>query len=78
MGKIIFYLVFAGNLLLSGLLGWTLLQTNLVPHTAVLIGLGVLVLIPLLLLLLQREKKGEKKKAAPAWRGSCCCCSCPW
>ena len=62
MGKIIFYLVFAGNLLLSGFLGWTLLQTNLVPHTAVLIGLGVLVLIPLLLLLLQREKKGEKKK----------------
>ncbi len=58
---ILFYLVFALDLLMAGFLGWSMLQAHLVSLPIVLIGVGMLVLIPVLLFLLQREKKGQKK-----------------
>ena len=59
---IIFYLVFAANLLLAGFLGWSLYDTHLIPSQYVYLAAGLLILIPLLLFLLQKEKKGQKKK----------------
>ena len=59
---IIFYLVFAANLLLAGFLGWSLYDTHLIPSQYVYLAAGLLILIPLLLFLLQKEMKGQKKK----------------
>ena len=59
---IIFYLVFAANLLLAGFLGWSLYDTHLIPSQYVYLAAGLLILIPLLLFLLQKEKKGQHKK----------------
>lgn len=59
---IIFYLVFAVNLLLAGFLGWSLFDSHLIPNQFVYLAAGLLILIPLLLFLLQKEKKGQRKK----------------
>lgn len=59
---IIFYIVFAANLLLAGFLGWSLYDTHLIPNQYSYLAAGLLLLIPLLLFLLQKERKGQHKK----------------
>ena len=68
---IIFYLVFAANLLLAGFLGWSLYDTHLIPSQYVYLAAGLLILIPLLLFLLQKEKKGQGPTSSTSTTARC-------
>lgn len=60
--KIIFMILFVLDLLLTGFLGWSMLQTHLISSQLVIIAAAMLALIPMLLFLLQKEKKKKQKK----------------
>lgn len=61
MAKKLFFVLFSADLLLGAFLGWSLLETHLLPTQLAWAGIAVLLLLPLLLFLLQREKQDEKK-----------------
>ena len=60
--KIVFMILFVLDLLLTGFLGWSMLQANLISSQLVIIAALLVAMIPMLLFLLQREKKKQKKK----------------
>ncbi len=60
--KVIFLILFVLDLLVTGLLGWFMLSSQLLAQQLVLIAMGMLLLLSLALYLMQREKKGRNRK----------------
>ena len=60
--KILLVILMLLSMALTGLLGWTLMTTNLLPRQMLLLAVGLLIILPMLLYLVQKEKKGGSKK----------------